>query len=704
MDNTGYAWGDAQPLQFTQETYSAFVNETTVRVPRPIPGFVTVACLQSNTSNNITYQLSNSNSFFTLDTNTGELMATVDLDYEANTFYHMRVLCFNEVFLSVEAQINVTVLPVNEYRPTISTRTEQVTLPEGTLIGTVIISTLPGDWIVYNASDLDTGPHGIIYYTALTDNRIFGFNSTVGALYLSGNFDLDMTQTIFRREQIVITVCDSNPPTSDCLNLIVVVFLISGNDNAPVFSSLLLNVSFSETLNLGSTIAIVECTDEDYVVGTLEGYEIVSVYPPQTLQGTFTVSNTGEITTDNLLDFELTNVYEIQVRCFDSSFEDFATVTVVVRAANDNTPQFTESSLNVSIPESAEPFTIIAQLSCVDSDVLIGELSGYELNNESLQNFAINSTGTIILASFLDFEETRMHELKVRCFDSGIPIRDNVTTVTVNVIPINEHPPKFRNSTVMNVSILESVPMDTVVATVECSDQDHLQGELDSYELVSISPSQTPLQAFHINSTGTIVTGMPLDLEANDFYELQIRCFDSGFPVMEDFATVRVRLVDVNDNNPQCSQIPTQNLMSGTHNQQYIFTLNCTDRDIGLNSQLRYSLTTISPLLRSGLIVINMHTGDVNFFGTINDNRNYTIYVQVSDLGTLSRSTTVSFVLIVEGAVILPTNPFPLWAIIVIVVVGLVLVCCLLMCLMCCSYICFLQRSGKKYLDRYDYA
>ncbi len=658
-----------------------------------MPGFITVSCLQSNISNNISYQLFNSEGFFTLDEKTGELQVDIDLDYETNTFHYMHVQCINELLQSAEAQINVTIFPVNEYRPTLSTRTEQVTLFEGAPIGMVIISTLPGNWIVYNASDLDSGPHGNIYYSAIMDTTIFGFNSTIGALYLDQAFDLDTVQMIFRREQIVITVCDSNPPTIDCLNLIVVVFLVNENDNPPVFSPSVYNFSFPETLNVGSIIANVECIDADFFVGTLDGYEIVSVYPFLTPQETFTVSNTGQIKTNNFLDFEFTNMYEIRVRCFDSSFEDFANVTVVISAANDNPPMFVNSSLNVFVPESADPSTIIAKLLCTDNDKLIGELSGYELINP-LGNFAINSTGTITLVSSVDFEKAHIYELEVRCFDSGMPIKHNNASVRVNITPVNEHQPKFKNSTSSNVFLLESVPIATVIAKVECSDQDQSQGELDGYELISFFPPQTPLQTFHINESGTILTGMPLDLEMVEFYELQIRCFDSGFPIMDDFKTIRVNLMDVNDNSPQCSQIPTLNVRPGTLN--HTLTLNCTDKDIGLNSRLKYLLTAIVPSLKSGSILVNVDTGEITLDGTIIEFRNHTVYILVSDCGTPSLSTAASFVFIVEGE----TNQLPLWAIIVIVIVGLTFVWFLLICFMYCCFSCFLYGSGKEYFIR----
>ena len=638
-------------------------------------------------------------------------MAIMDLDYETATFYNILVQCCSElnVTWSAEAQLNITILPINEYRPTVSTKSEQITIHEGTPLGTVIISTLSDGRTMYSASDLDAGPHGNIYYSIMymptTDNTTFGFNSTVGALYIASDFDLDAERIAFKNEIIEITACDSEPPTPDCLNIVVTVFLSTGNDNAPVFISPLLNVSFPESLVIGTAIADVECTDEDFVQGMLEGYEIMSVLPSQTPQGTFIVSNAGNITIGEPLDFELTDLYEVRVRCFDSDFEDFAIVRVNINAVNDNTPRFVELPLNVSFLESVGRFTIIAQVTCNDDDVLIGELSGYEIisldpSQAPIDTFSINSTGTIELATFLDFEVVQVYEVEVRCFDSGIPIKENVTVVRVHVIPINEHSPKFQNSTSKNVSVLESINVATVVAQVECSDRDLSQGALAGYELVSISPPQTPPETFVINSTGTIVVGLPLDSELIDSYELHIRCYDSGFPVMEDFTAVRVSLIDVNDNNPQCSQVPIHYLYTGTHSHEPIATLNCTDKDDGLNGKLRYTLGTISPVLSSGSVTVNLHTGVSTFIGTINDNVNYTIVILVFDLGTPSRSTDVSFVVSVMGPVTLPPQFIPLWGIIVIVVVGLLLVCCLLIGLMCCCYGCFVRKRTKKYFNR----
>ena len=707
--NKGCTWGD---VRFTRDTYLASVNETAVNSPRPLPGFVTVACTHSldNSTSNITYQLLNSNNTFTINMNTGELTAILDLDYETTTFYHILVQCCSElnVTWSAEAQLNITILPINEYRPTVSTKTEQISIPEGTPIGTVIISTISDGFArTYSASDLDAGPHGNIYYSIVftTDNKTFEFNSTVGALYLASDFDLDADRITFRREVIEITACDSEPPTPDCLNIIVTVFLSTGNDNAPVFISSLLNVSFPESLVIGTTIAVVECIDEDFSRGVLDGYEIMSVFPSQTPQETFIVTESGNITIGETLDFELTDLYEVRVRCFDSDFEDFATVRVSISAVNDNTPRFVELSLNVSFPESVRRFATIAQVTCNDDDVLIGELSGYEiisLDPPQAPNdtFSINSTGTIKLALFLDFEMVQVYELEVRCFDSGTPIKESVSVVTVNVIPVNEHSPKFQNSSSKNVSVLESINVTTVVAQVECSDRDLSQGAFAGYELVSISPPQTPQETFVISSTGTIVVGLPLDSELIDSYELQIRCYDSGYPVMEDFTAVRVSLIDVNDNSPQCSQVPIHYLPTGTHSHKHILTINCTDEDNGLNGKLRYTLGTISPLLSSGSVAVNLHTGENTFIGTINENVNYTIVILVSDLGTPSRSTNVSFVVSIVGVVPPMTHLFPLWGIILIVEVGLLLVCCLLIGLMCCYYGNFLRKRAKQYLIR----
>ena len=558
----------------------------------------------NNSTSNITYKLAGNDTTFTLNSKTGSLTVAMDLDYEAVTSYQVFARCYSTLnnSWSDEALINISVLPINEYRPTVSTTTESQVINESTPPGTVIISTLPGGRVIYSASDEDAGPDGNIYYSVVstTDNETFAFNSTIGALYLARTFDLDAVRVAIRRESVQITACDSSPPTPDCLNIDITIILITSNDNAPRFSRSSVNVSYPENVNLSTTITQVECSDDDYMTGELAGYEIMSVSPIQTPVNTFRITSMGTIRLDLPLDFELTDVYELQVRCFDTGspvMEDFANVTVTLEPVNDNAPRFLNSSVNVSHSESVNVTTVIAQLECSDKDISTGAFAGYEFT--------------------------------------------------------------------------------------------------------SVSPPEAPPGTFSINREGMILLNLPLDFEYTDTYELGVRCYDSGPLVMDDLATVRVRVYDVNDNSPVCDPVSDQSLPAGTYSQEVIVSLNCTDADSDENGQLSYSFSQV-PTLSSGDLTINPATGQVTLLGTVSESGNHTIQILISDMGNPSLSTDIAFQLSIRETVLPPTplTVLPLWAIIVIVVVGLLLICCVLIFAMCCCYCCCTDRRSKKDLSR----
>ena len=639
-------------------------------------------------------------------------MVAMDLDYETVTSYQVLAKCYSTLnrSWSDEVPINISVLPINEYRPIVSTTTESQVLTESTPLGTVIISTLPGGRIIYSASDEDAGPDGNIYYSIVstTDNETFAFNSTIGALYVAKSFDLDAVRVAIRRENVQITACDSSPPTPDCLNIDVTIILITSNDNTPHFIRSSVNVSYPEDVDLSTTITQVECSDDDYLTGELAGYEIMSVSPTQTPMNTFRITSTGTIRLDLPLDFELTNVYELCVRCFDTGspvMDDFATVRVNVSAANDNAPKFTNSSVNVTHRETVDPLTLIVQVICSDDDLLVGELSGYEIVSVTpaltpAGTFSINSTGAIETQLLLDFEFTQSYELQVRCFDTGSPILEDFANVTLTLEPVNDNAPRFVDSSV-NVSHSESVNVTTVIAQLQCSDEDISTGAFAGYEFTSVSPPETPHGTFSISKEGMILLNLPLDFEFTDTYELEVRCFDSGPLVMDDLATVRVSVYDINDNSPVCAPVPDQSLPAGTYSHEVIVSLNCTDADSDKNGQLSYSFSQV-PALASGDLTVNPATGQVTLLGAVSESGNHTIQILISDMGTPSLSTDIAFQFSIRGMVLPPTplTVLPLWAILVIVVVGLLLICCVLIFAMCCRYCCCTDRRSKKDLSR----
>jgi len=135
--------------QFTQEVYSVSVNESNQAAgfPRPQNGFLTVTCIDPTTNTTpiaITYTILDSPLPFGIDDSSGALSVTQDLDYDTPPqSYEFNVSCYNGSFpeLNTMALVSITLDPVNDNVPVLSTNSFQVFITEITLPGSALAST-----------------------------------------------------------------------------------------------------------------------------------------------------------------------------------------------------------------------------------------------------------------------------------------------------------------------------------------------------------------------------------------------------------------------------------------------------------------------------------------------------------------------------------------------------------------------------------
>ena len=328
-------------VQFTEEEYQAEVNETFVSggYPRPSPGFITVSCTGGI---NTTYSICVSEVFpFDIDSATGELSVTEDLDYDTGTTsYSFNVTCFEAFSSDVNdtATILVTLLPVNEFAPTAGASTVLVLVLEDTPIGTVIASnadTAPeGVQDTYDITDDDAGPDGILTFTSDDiDTEFFTLDITTGSITLLRDLDLDnLTDTIPTSFIVSVTGCDILPPVVTCPNVAVRIFVSQVNEFQPQFSQDVYNASIAETASEGTEVVDVSCTDGDVGVGAVGNIEFLN--PSQQLTDAFMIdSSTGSITLI-VVSYEAIPTYEFMVRCVDTGgLESFANVSIDILPA-----------------------------------------------------------------------------------------------------------------------------------------------------------------------------------------------------------------------------------------------------------------------------------------------------------------------------------------------------------------------------------
>ena len=162
-------------------------------------------------------------------------------------------------------------------------------------------------------------------------------------------------------------------------------------------------------------------------------------------------------------------------------------------------------------------------------------------------------TGELFVDAQLDRETTTDYLLNITVQDQGSP-RSKAVSKLLHIIieDVNDNAPQFLKSS-FSFFFPENTPKGTPVITLNASDPDlGLNGEIK----YNLEPSDSS-EDFQLNSqTGLLSVASELDRETKEFYDLTIKAEDSAGPIngqlpLASYAMVRVRVLDVNDVEPQ---------------------------------------------------------------------------------------------------------------------------------------------------------
>ena len=593
---------------FTQTPYQASVNETFEPThPRPMDGFITVACVDSISGNpavGIAYSIPATSSPipFTVDPTSGAFSVTDDLDFETDpTMYSFAVLCSYPEFPNSSAlsNIEITVLPVNEFRPTVvGQSTFTITIDENAAVGTVIAATSGAGLVTYEVTDDDAGlDDSTITFTFTMENSItnlFSLNFTTGYLVLEQELDLDSGVVATFVTLPTITACDLIPAEDDCPNIQVSLLVSGVNEFSPEFSQDSYNASVLESAPEDFEVVVVSCTDADVGVGAFEGITIAST--DQTVLDIFSIdSTTGSITLNRPVDFETDpQNFVFLVECNDTEgLQSSAMVYVTIEGVNDFFPTFSQPEYLVNVAESTPAGSLLEVALCTDGDVGVGVFSGIEIvstDQETLNTFGVDSSsGNITLERELDFESIEQYEFMVRCFDSEG--RETFSVVNVSVGDIFEVI-QF-SEVVYEASVNETFlptsprPADGFI-TVTCVNPNTSTPLTNAtYNITTVSPLPFDIDF----ETGELVATEDLDFESGTtLYSFSVMCsldIDDGSNVTTetDTALVEITILALNEFSPAFSQ-PTYNpsITESTNVSTTVVEATCTDGDVGVGA------------------------------------------------------------------------------------------------------------------------
>uniref|UniRef100_A0A8C7X481 Si:ch211-186j3.6 n=1 Tax=Oryzias sinensis TaxID=183150 RepID=A0A8C7X481_9TELE len=218
---------------------------------------------------------------------------------------------------------------------------------------------------------------------------------------------------------------------------------------------------------------------------------------------------------------------------------------VVSVVAGPRPPQFTNASYIIAIPENTpegQPFLVTPAMSFQDKPI------SYSLVINPSSLFSISAeTGEISLTRSIDYEtDQHPYLLLVRATEGQKGLR-SAAEVRVVIVDENDCVPEFLQSIYSKDGIPETVTTATSLMQVSANDCDSEENaELTYYTL---SPD------FTISPHGTIFPTGPLDFERpNHLYEFVVMAVDKGEVPRTGTTTVRIRMVNVNDEAPEFSQ------------------------------------------------------------------------------------------------------------------------------------------------------
>ncbi|XP_056373086.1 protocadherin gamma-C5-like isoform X22 [Hyla sarda] len=312
---------------------------------------------------------------------------------------------------------------------------------------------------------------------------------------------------------------------------------------------------------------------------------------------------------------------------------------------NDNSPTFTNLNKIINITE-AIPGVRFQLETAKDLDVGKNGISQYILNPNPYFTLLVKhrKDGTLIaelvLEKSLDREEKAEHKLILTAVDGGDPPKSGSTQITIKVFDINDNAPVFDQSS-YKVSVLENIPLNTVIIRLNATDLDEGPNGEISYSF-DHNILDSAKNIFKINSfTGEIVTKAVVDFEESDFYELYVKATDKGSPTLEGHCVIQVEVKDVNDNTPEIiftsktNEVP-ENAPIGT----VVGFITVRDKDSGKNGEIRLEVSTglpfrIQPMSQRYALVTSGHLDREKL-------SQYTIRLTASDLGSPSLSSHIT--------------------------------------------------------------
>ncbi|XP_010154165.1 PREDICTED: protocadherin Fat 3-like, partial [Eurypyga helias] len=633
-------------LHFTQNFYSTSISENITNLTK----IAVVNAVGNRLNEPLKYSILNPGNKFKIKSTSGVIQTTgIPFDREEQELYELVVEASRELdhLRVARVVVRVYIEDINDNAPVF------VGLP---YYAAVQVDAEPGTLIYrVTAIDKDKGENGEVSYLLKEDYGHFEIDRGTGSVTLKEAFNSDLSNIEYL---VVILAKDGGNPS---LSASVTVDLIINdvNDNPPVFDQTAYNATLSEASLIGTPVLQVVAIDADSDNNKIVQYQIVQ----DTFNSTdyFHIDSTsGLILTARMLDHELIQQCSLKVRATDNGFPPLSSevlVSISITDMNDNPPVFNQLIYESYVSELAPRGHFVTCVQASDADSSDFDRLEYSiLSGNDRTSFLMDSkSGVITLSNHRKQRMEPMYSLNVSVSDG---LFTSTAQVHIQILGANLYSPVFSQS-VYVAEVRENAAPGTKVIHVKATDGDSGVYSQISYSIIN----DFAKDRFLIDSNGQILTTERLDRESPLESDIGIflRALDGGGRTT--FCTVRVIVVDENDNAPQFLTVEYRASVKADVGKGYLVTqVQAVDPDDGANSRITYSLYSEASVSVADLLEIDPDNGWMVTKGSFNQLKNTVLsfFVKAVDGGIpVKHSLIPVYIHVLPPETILPSFSQP---------------------------------------------
>ncbi|KFO36969.1 Cadherin-23 [Fukomys damarensis] len=520
----------------------------------------------------------NTNSIFALDYISGALTLNGLLDRENPLYSHGFILTVKGTELNddrtpsdatVTTTFNILVIDINDNAPEFNSSEYSVAITELAQVGFA----LP---LFIQVLDKDEGLNSM-FEVYLVGNNSHHF--IISPTSIQGKADIRMRVAIpldyetVERYDFDLFANESVPDHVGYAK--VKITLINENDNRPIFSQPLYNVSLYENVTVGTSVLTVLSSCCRFLLQA----DIACRTGLPTPHSVFTLQTDGK-QQENVESIRF--ISEPCVSAQSAPTNDSRLVHGSRTAHHCLLPCGDPGLLGQQLARLAseqKPRAQCTRASATDNDVgTFGEVS-YFFSDDPDRFLLDKDTGLILLIAKLDFELIQRFTLTVIARDGGG--EETTGRVRINVLDVNDNVPTFQKDAYVG-ALRENEPSVTQLVRLRATDEDSPPNNQIIYSIVNASAFGSYFDISVYEGYGVISVSRPLDYEQvpNGLIYLTVMAKDAGNPPLNSTVPVTIEVFDENDNPPTFSKPAyfvsvVENIMAGAT----VLFLNATDLD-----------------------------------------------------------------------------------------------------------------------------